>query len=382
MNLVWFLTIGTVLSVILGELGRYPFGSPGAVGITDLILSASLDFLLIWQLGIKRKVVPFPGWKLALGFILTGVISLLLSKDLSGAAYLVRFTVYSLVLWLSFSLCLSKTSSFEGIKKLLILVSVILAFHGFLQLLIFPNLTFLTDFGFDPHQFRLTSTFLDPNFMGALLNIGLLLSLDSLRLKRSKLNLFSLAVLSVAVVLTFSRSAYLMLAVSLLLYGLFKMKKLVVVLLVAALALYLFFPSFTKRVNGGLSIDQSASQRFISWGNGLEAFRDSPIFGVGFDNLRDYFARKDLFAVFSSNGGHSGEGVDSSLIFLLATTGVVGLAFYLAWFIYMIELSLKHPQGKVILCIMVGLLIDSQFINSLFYPPIMLFVNLLLGASL
>jgi hypothetical protein len=112
----------------------------------------------------------------------------------------------------------------------------------------------------------------------------------------------------------------------------------------------------------------------------LVVFGDKPVLGVGFDNLRYEFERRDLFKVFSENGGHSGAGVDSSLIFILATTGVLGLASFLFFW----GMVIKNSKGEFklfLVCLLLGLLVDSQFINSLFYPPIMLVIFLLAGSE-
>lgn len=383
MNLVWFLTIGAVISTISGELGRYPFGSPGAVGVTDLMVGLTLMFLLVWQVGIQKKISLFRGWRFMIIFWLVALASLIFSKDLGGVLYLIRFILYSSYIWVGFNLVKSKVTNLENIYGLIILTSTVLALLGFLQLLIFPDLSFLTDFGFDPHKNRLTATFLDPNFMGAYLSIGALITLERFIKTKSKILLAALIAMIVATILTFSRSAYLMLASEFLVYGLFRLKKLVVILLVGVVVLYLVFPGFSARIQGGLNVDRSASERIISWQNGLQIFRDNPLLGVGFNNLRFYSEKKNLFRVFSDNGGHSGAGVDSSLLFVLVTTGIVGLVTFLAWWIYMFKVTLPKKEPLLIMsCISLGLLIDSQFINSLFYPPIMLLVYLLWGSIL
>ncbi len=45
MNLVWFVTIGSFLSVILGEFGRFPFGQSAAVRVSDVLIFLALVFL-------------------------------------------------------------------------------------------------------------------------------------------------------------------------------------------------------------------------------------------------------------------------------------------------------------------------------------------------
>ncbi|MFH1694146.1 MAG: hypothetical protein ABH880_00035, partial [Patescibacteria group bacterium] len=73
-------------------------------------------------------------------------------------------------------------------------------------------------------------------------------------------------------------------------------------------------------------------------------------------------------------GGHSGAGSDSSLLFVLATTGVFGLAAYLAIF------TLALQKNTCLLACLGALAVNSLFVNSLFYSAIMVFLWVLLAS--
>lgn len=380
MNLVYFLTIGTLLSVILGEFGHYPFGASGvAVSLTDIFLTLTLIIFLIWKIGIKKELIEVKKFKWLFLFWLTGFISVIVSGIFGGGLYLLRYLIYSSSLILGFYLIKSKVASVSRIIDVSLIVGLFLSGIGFLQLIFYPNLDALVAFGYDPHQGRLVSSFLDPNFIGAFLNIFVILSLYNFQKNHLRKYLVFSGIFILAVVLTFSRSAYLMLAVEILIYGLKSYKKLVAILVVLFLVLFLLFPKFNQRIVGGLTLDASATERIQSWNNGLILFRENPVTGVGFDNLRYQFERHDLLKVFSENGGHSGAGVDSSLVFVLATEGILGLLSFLIFWFFLFRESRSSDFWLPFLAIFLGLTVDSQFINSLFYPPIMFVLYLYSG---
>lgn len=378
MNLVWFLTVATILSLILGEFGRFPFGeSVFAVRVTDILLLFSLSFLAVWQIAIQRKILIPKGFLYLSFFWLIGFISLLFSGNLNGIFYLIRFILYSLSFWLGYSLIISKVTSFEKIIKDFLVVGLILSSIGFLQLIFYPDFKFLEQFGYDPHVNRLASTFLDPNFLGTFLNICFIFSIFLYQKLKDKRIIFLTAIYFLAIIFTYSRSSYLMLLVEILIISFASNKRIIFFLFILGIALFIFIPRVSERVIGGFSLDKSANERIESWQNGLNIFNKNPILGVGFNNLRQEFEKNNQFKVFSSGEGHSGAGIDSSLIFVLATTGILGFLIYISWWVLIIR---QNFSKFFILALILGLMINSIFINSLFYPPIMFTYFLILGS--
>lgn len=378
MNLVWFITIGTIFSIVLGEFGQYPFGvTSSSVSLTDILLSLALFFLFVWKVSIKKEV-RFLKVLIPLGiFWLVGLVSLILSGELSGGLYLIRFMLYSTSLLLGYELIKSGIKIGSLIRVILYSLVTLLSL-GFLQLLFFPDMSLLTDFGFDPHKNRMFSTLLDPNFLGMMLNIGFLMSLYFYFLKPQRKWIYFCIAFSIGIFLTFSRSAYLALLIEILILGFFRMRKLLIVSLVIFTLLFLLVPKFNERVVGGINVDKTASERIESWKKGFSIFTEQPLIGVGFNNLRINLEKQNLLKTYSIDGGNSGAGVDSSLVFILATTGVIGLLAYL--YFWTDSLKKIKKQRVIIFALLGGLLINSQFINSLFFPPIMLIYFLILGA--
>ncbi len=387
MQLIKFLTIGTIFSLVLGEFGHYPFGDTTfAVRLTDVLLAVTLGFLAIWQIGITRKILYPKVLYFLIFFWFVGLLSLIFSGNYHGIFYLLRFILYSLTSWLGYSLIKTKTISLSNLLWMIIYSGLILSLLGFLQLIFFPDFESLTAFGYDPHKHRLASTFLDPNFIGSFLNICLLFSFYLLQKNQSsKKLLFLILLFIISIISTESRSALLMLFVEIFILGFFKNRKLLIFLIPVALIMYFFVPTSIDRIYNGLTIDESAGERIKSWNNGVFLFKQDPLFGVGFDNLRDAMEKNNLFKVYSENGGHAGAGIDSSIIFVLATTGVIGLISYLSWWIFLVRQLIAKKFTKnyllsISLILLIGLFINSQFINSLFYTPIMFIIFLFFGA--
>ena len=159
-----------------------------------------------------------------------------------------------------------------------------------------------------------------------------------------------------------------MLAIIVLVYGLLKYRWLLVISLLIGFSAYFFIPRVQTRISGTTDPADSARLRIVSWSNAWSIAEDNLLFGTGFNSFRyaqrDYgFLNPDTFEI------HSGSGADSSLLFVLATTGIFGFILFFIGLIYPLFGSLKSEvlsTGALLL----GLLLHSQFVNSLFFPPI------------
>lgn len=380
MNLVWFLTIGAWISILFGELGRYPFGSSTGIRLTDIILGLIVTFYSIWRVGIERQIIISKLMWAIVGFWVVGLISLIVNWQFEGAAYLFRFCLYSSMFLVTYDLVKSNIIDVIKLSKWLLAVGIGLVILGGVQLLVFPNFEWLTMFGYDPHQFRLAGTFLDPNFAGIVLVLCSVLAWWRYEQNRQRIFLIYILIFSTAILVTFSRSAYFVWLILSAIALWRNFRSYLFLFFGLLLVCYLSVPRLNERVNGAFVIDRSSSARFESWERGIQAFESDPIIGVGFNNLRSFYQNQNLTQTYSSDGGNSGAGVDSSLLFLLATTGVVGLATFLMWPIWMIRRSYKTKYFNLVVLWFGLLLINSQFINSMFYPPVMLLTFGLMGS--
>lgn len=404
MNLIKFLLYGAVISTVLGEFGRFPFGSSsGAIYISDILVMLCLMFFAIWSVTLKKVEFPKQFFWL-MGFWIAGLASLVFSLTflqvtdvLKGGMYLVRFILYSSLVLVGYSLSRKKVLKVPELTNLLIITGVTILILGFLQLLLVPDLDLgsnaLTNFGFDPHQGRLTSTFFDPNFIGVYLIFTLSLVIYKFGFGKAWKQTGIVIGLGciLGIILTFSRSAYLMAVVvisllSPLLWKVVSLKQKVLIFLISVclvITSLFVFPRFYQRIIGGFVIDKSAFERMLSWDKGLKIFQYSPIIGVGFNTIRPVSIKLNLIPVFTNDGGHSGAGIDSSIILVMATTGLLGLGFFTIFWIKIFKaIFFKNHFATLIGCLLVGLLVNAQFINSLFFVPIMLWYFPIVGLLL
>lgn len=352
-----------------GQLIRLPFLG-GGITLLDLTV-ALLSIYGIFKLKFRLKYPPFL-WA-ALIFILIAILSLTLTplhltlpEYLVSFSYTLRLSLYVLFAWIVYS------GNFLDIKKTFLLSGITFAVLGLLQFVFFPNLNFLAAAGWDPHYFRTVSTFLDPNFAGAFLVLTLIL-LVSLRAKAWQ-SIFIFALLYLALLTTFSRSSYLMFLSSGLTFSyLSKSKKYAILTIILFAFLLLGFQTYSMLVATPRNIDrtQSASFRLSTWQQGFDLFQKAPIFGIGFNTYRFGIEKYNLGdQQFLQSHGSSSN--DSSLLFVLSTTGIVGLLT----FVYLLWILAK--QKNIILTAgLAGLLIHSVFANSLFYPPILAWILLI-----
>ena len=143
------------------------------------------------------------------------------------------------------------------------------------------------------------------------------------------------------------------------------------------LGLVLGFQIYSQMIAQPRNIDreQSASSRLNTWQQGLFLFQKFPILGVGFNSyrygLKEYNLGDEQFL--ESHGSSSN---DSSLLFIASTTGILGLVAYL----YFLRTLFKSSYGEknfILIAGLVGLIVHSFFANSLFYPPILVWILLI-----
>jgi O-antigen ligase/uncharacterized membrane protein YhdT len=336
--------------------------------------------------------LDWPGG-LAVLFAIVGAVAAVLAVPrygLSGfelafsLAYLLRWLAYFGLYVAAINLLrrddvLGLLSAFDAAVLLFAIFGIVQAafLPGFAQL-VYPESVLYADW--DPQGHRLVSTFLDPNYAGALLTIGLLLYAGRLS-SGARVPVWRVGVLLTALLLTLSRSSFAALGVGLVVVLLirgFSTRMLKVVGVLALLAtpaiprLITFAAAFNK-----LSVDASALQRLIAWSRALRVFADSPIVGVGF-NTYGYVGR---FYGFDATGT-SAFALDGGLLFIAVMTGVVGLALYVAMLAFVMLRSRKlwrdstassqeRGVGVGVAAITVAMVVHSLFVNSLLLPFLM-----------
>ena len=382
------------LLLIFGQLVNFKFYglSNTSIYLFDLyILTLGVVSLVYIIANYKQIVIESPSF-LFLLFTVVAASSLIANNTLRNysnfslqAFYLVRWISYLATAACVGQLIKTRKLSLRFIYKTILLSAVFFVLAGFIQLFLLPDFTVLDPvFGWDPHKGRLASTFFDPNFAAAYIAVALCVCLGLFYyqsyevFKKSSLRLMFLF-LCLGLFFTFSRSGWGMFVIVMGIFGILKYRMFLVYSSLFALLAYIAIPRVQTRLSGITDPSDSAHFRLISWGNAIEVYKTSPLTGVGFNAFRE--AQKELdYIAPGSDGGNSGAGTDSSLLFVLATTGVVGLfLFGLGYLTAVLKNLTRWGSGGVIpFAVLVALLFESSFINSLFYPQIM-FVWLILA---
>lgn len=405
-------------SLILGQAVRLTLPNQGGgllfSDIAVVVVLLSVAVRLIWPAGHRK---PFGRRSVVLGylfipFILWSLYTLIIKSPQLGAAN----TVLSLFYWLRLTtqLLLLPALLFllrdQQIKKTIyygLLISlIVLLVLGLAQLLWLPNLTQLVPFGWDPHQHRLVSTWLDPNFFGAFLAITLPLAL----FMATKFNyagqrtIFKTLVMLIpflsliALFFTQSRSSLLALAITALITSPFivvsLMRKtasahlIIVALSLAAITLLLvsvgaFF--LKERLSGLLTLDATARLRLASLQQAWILARQNTWLGVGYNAYQ--FAALDAGSISNFNI-HSRAGTDNSLLTLWITVGLPGLVLFFTPFAFIAHILIRQWllfYNYLALATLISaavLLFHAQLVNSLLYSHLLITLIIIIALAL
>ncbi len=394
----------TVLLFPLGELARFSFEYNVAITANDLLVGI---IVLFWFVNNQLKNIQQFAITKSIGiFIAVCLLSLVINSNkylinelFIAFLYLLRWSAYASLYFVVKEL---KPSFKNKIIPLMVIVGGVTVFGGYLQYFFYPNLRNLYYAGWDEHLYRMFSSFLDPNFAGAffVLLFFLISGIFFENVKRKALFTFFLGIESVltlvAVFLTYSRSAYIMLFVGVVVFLIIKKN------LRLLLAFFVFFILVLGLLSKSLQSEgtnlfrtASGQARLVSAQNAVAIFNDHPIFGVGFNAYR-YTQYRYGFISKQEIENHAGAGTDNSFLFVLATTGIIGLTAYLyIWYSVIKNIILSKKISRysstplrfarndiinvVFVSSIIGLFVNALFINSLFYPFIMEWMWILLG---
>jgi len=341
------------------------FGFRASFLILDLIAFLSFLFCLFLdrRFLFKGKISLF-----LFPLLFSFFVSLAIFKSsavLVGLFYLLRLVFYASFGLLVYWFVQKNRRRREFLLKALTLSLFSFLVFGFWQYVFYYDLTSLKFLGWDDHQWRLTSTLLDPGFAGILFSFGFVFSLVIfffIDLKKSWLVAALLFVLGTA--LSFSRASYLALVVGSIYFFYKTNKSLAKFLVLFFLLLIVIIP---KPAGEGVNLLRlySVFDRIGNYKESLLIFSKSPVFGVGYNNF--CLARK-VFLKDENLLSHSCSGSDSSFLFVLSTLGVVGFLFFLDMISYIWKETKSSYWAICLKTLLIMILIHSQFNNSIFYP--------------
>lgn len=409
---------------VIGELFRLPLGPENGSLISDIFIPAYLIMWIIPKLLSKTKFTKNSITIPLFIFVGIGILSLIqalfflkVSEVIAGSLYLIRFIQYALLYMVTLE-SIKNEASTKKIVAALTVSTILIAIAGFIQLIIYPDLGRLEEYGWDPHINRLVSTWLDPNFVGGLLAFMICILLGiTLFIKqyRHKIGLtLVISILSMALFLTYSRSAYLALATGIFIIGMLKSRKLIIFCILIFLIGVSLSPRAEERVsdlthsissfifNTAENPDATARLRIKSWQQTLELIQMRPFLGNGYNTLR-YVKHNEGFV--ENTELHSASGSDSSLLTILATTGILGIIPFIMIYYRILKTAFIQWRQKTIpstriqkkphlktsayfqgfnLGMFAGtlaLLVHSFFVNSLLFPQILIFFWICVGIS-
>ncbi len=373
-----FLLIVLLLAFPIGQLARLDFINRELVfHLNDLLVALTVG---LWILSERKKALDLVRkssiTKPVLFWLGAVVLSLLVNlphlsvrEFLVSALYPLRWTIYFLLYFVFLS-----GKSKLNIRKWLIGVTLAVVISGLVQYRFLPDTVFLSAYGWDDHYYRLIGTFLDPGFTGIILVLGLLLIFDArgyLDWFRRKWRYFLVLGSSyLAMALTYSRASYLSYLAGFAVFSFYR--KSAKLFLIAAVILAVTLP-LLPRVHGEgtrLERENSVIGRLNNWRETVLVWTKAPVFGVGFDAYR-YATKAPLTS-------HAGAGADSSLLFVLATTGLIGLFAYsgVLW-----SLWKRGNKSLLFTASLAAVLVNSWFNNTLFYPFVIEWLWILLAAT-
>lgn len=266
---------------------------------------------------------------------------------------------------------------------------------GFTQLFFMPNISALTKYGWDPHESRLVSTWLDPNFIGVFLIM--LVPVVISRVRKIPLSWIGVGAILFALITTQSRSSWIAALALLTLFPcvLIVLKNHVSSLtikwlvgngvVISALGIMIVVGMFPHRISGLVTADDTVQLRANALQEGwYRVIEPNSVIGTGYNAYQFYARDAGLISNFSI---HSRAGLDNSFFTLWATTGLIGLALLVSLGTWIVGLLWKKwQQGREVypllgLAAIGALVIHALFVNSLLYAHLGITLALVIALS-
>ena len=398
-----FLSIGAF--ILFGNSLTFNFGERIPIKISEIIICISLFILIIinkrefWKFTKLSKITKFVFCFLSIGtfsLIFNGILN---HYELKNIIYGLFYSARLLFFCFSASVFINIYTNYNiESKKIIDFVSncfLVVIVIGLFQFVFFPDaLKWYKLFqkigvhwqNADPHIGRFLSTYFDPNYLAACLIIPATFTLHNWLRKGIKIDLIKFIVFSVAIILTVSRSGLLGLVISsgiVLGMHFFKQKdekiknRVILIVLCVFIASVLMLLSNARLINRILNSmnDKSTFLRFESWNRAFNIIKENFILGIGYNAL-GFFKSHNIINSATSFG------IDSSLLFIFVTTGIVGFVYFIFKFIkfLLIIIYSKNENSYPIFAILISSIVICNFNNLLFYIlwlfPILIIVNL------
>jgi len=356
--------IGSLLaSLLLGQFGRIElFGKQVNGYIQDPVAFIFVVYLFIrygnlpLRKAIKNNYARFLSGCVLFSYLQTfGDYSLV--NNAIALLYSFRIFLYIILgIYLNY-LYQKKKHILPKINVLISFFSIFLILASIIQYIFFSNFWGLYAYGWDPHMFRMSATFIDVYIAAALYGMFALYWYQ-----RGKPGL---ALVFVAcLVFTFSRSSYLAFLLSGMVFLITsgKWKQLLMVIFLFILLVIIVPKPFGEGVS--LLRTTSVNSRIKDYQVGISMALKKPLFGYGYNRIR--FGKESLNLVKADDRSHSVSSFHSSFLIILVTIGMVGL---IAFLLSLLKFGMTH---KTLVPILFYLCVMSLFDNVLLHVFIIL----------
>ena len=295
-----------------------------------------------------------------------------------GTLYLIRLVTYFVFSQIVYRQFGTKEKKRKLIFDSLILVGIFIAIFGWIQYFIFPDLRALKAFQWDDHYFRLVSTFLDPAFTGILLVLAEILIFIKTVKSETRLNYFLNIFLITTVLFTYSRASYLALLFAFVFLFIKFRRKFLLILIILFLLLVPLLPKQTGGEGVNLTRTYSIFGRIENYRESLILISKSPVFGIGFDNV---CVAKNKFLGEGNFVSHSCSGLDNSILFIFATTGIIGLIIFTHSISRIVNKTTQDLYGVALIASFVAIFVHGMFTNTFFYNFVLGWIAILIGIT-
>lgn len=345
-----------LFTFFIGQIFRinlFTFSFP-LIDIAIILLSL---FNIIQKIKDKKLEIKNKPWLYFLIFTWIFLVFNLFRNQiysLSPILYLLRLTAL-----LSLFIFPLKKNKNRNLIYLAIIANIL---FGFIQYFFWPDFTYFNVLNWDPHLYRLVSTYFDPTFTGLIY----LLFIIYLFLKKKIPYRWPLLIISyIAMALTYSRSTYLSFILAFTFISI-KSKK-IKILLISLLLIISTILILPRQPGEGTKLERTSSilAKIENYQEGWQTFKKAPIIGHGYNTLSSIRSIKDP-------NSHSNSGFDGSIMTLLTTTGLIGT------FLFLLGLKSLYSNSNLIKKTFILIILShSLFANSLLYPWILLLLAII-----
>lgn len=375
-----------LIALALGFVGGQMTTVPVFAGVRVSLLDISVALLLFYSAYRQRKFLGWRNtrrfipklWAPILGFAAIALLSLSLTVGNvplyvvgGGLLYIIRWIAYAAVYWVAASTLISS----KVWTRFLVGSGIAIGLLGLIQYAWYPDLRNLYYLGWDPHYQRLFSTLLDPNFTGIIVALAALLLIGLAKKQIAPIvRIIGLGITLGSLVLTYSRSSIIAFFVGLIVWGILTKRT----WLVAGIAAVLIgVVAVVPHTGEGRNLLRTVSSfaRVENADRALNLIREKPLLGHGFNILR-FVALERSWIDESVAPSKSAAGFDMSLLFVGSTTGIIGLMVY-GWLL--VSLFRLGSRDAMYLSSLTAICVHSLFINSVFYPWVMVWMWVSVG---